>query len=100
MVAFAMSFANSTESISSAVNHQVVISGFEFIPKKLEVSMGDTVTWINKDIVPHNIAINTKQKALSPEIASGQQFVYKVNKSFSYICGLHPSMKGQLIISK
>jgi plastocyanin len=55
---------------------------------------------VNKDIVPHNIAIDTKQKALSSDLQSGDTFVYKVNKSLTYICGFHPSMKGKLILSQ
>jgi len=93
-----LSFASSKKLLLNGVNHQVIISNFEFKPSKLNVKVGDTVTWINNDIVPHNIAINMKQKALSPEIGSDQVFVYKVDKSLTYICGLHPSMKGKLIV--
>jgi len=99
MLALIISFACSSETMIKPKQHQIVISGFEFVPNQLKVSQGDTVTWVNKDIVPHNIAIDTKQKSLSPEIASGEKFVYKVSKSLSYICGLHPSMRGKLILS-
>src|SRR5687768_16670336 len=33
--------------------HVVEIRGFEFEPAILQVSAGDTVTWINRDLVPH-----------------------------------------------
>jgi plastocyanin len=100
ILAVVVSIATSTEPESTAINHQIVISGFQFEPNELKVSVGDTVTWVNKDIVPHNIAIDTKQKALSPDLQSGDTFVYKVNKSLTYICGFHPSMKGKLILSQ
>lgn len=38
---------------TSAKEHVVEITGFKFIPEKIEVRPGDTVTWINRDIAPH-----------------------------------------------
>lgn len=96
---FFVSCSSYTTPVSKGVNHQVVISGFEFVPAVLNVSVGDTVTWVNKDIVPHTIVNNSQPKVMSPELATGQTFVYKVSSSLSYICGLHPSMKGKIIIT-
>ena len=99
ILALVVGLASSTESIPVIVKqHQIIISGFEFVPKELTVSVGDKITWINKDIVPHNIAANSKSKALSPELASGESFSLIVKDSLSYICGLHPSMQGKLTV--
>jgi len=89
---------SSSGALPAPKHHQIIISGFEFSPKELMVSAGDRVTWINKDIVPHNIALNSMQKALSPDLASGEKFSFIVDNSLSYICGLHPSMQGKLIV--
>ena len=91
---------SSTQSISTAKPHQVIISGFEFVPKEITVSAGDKITWINKDIVPHNIATSSGQNLLSPDLASGESFSLVVNDSLSYICGLHPSMQGKLTVKQ
>jgi plastocyanin len=96
--ALVVGLASSTESLPSVIQHQIIISGFEFVPKELNVSVGDRITWINKDIVPHNIATNSEKTALSPELANGESFSLTVKDSLSYICGLHPSMQGKLII--
>ena len=100
LLALIVGLASSADSIPASINHRVIISGFEFIPSQLKVSLGDTVTWVNKDIVPHNIAINTQQKALSPELEKDETFVFKVTNNLSYICGFHPSMKGKIIIDR
>ncbi len=83
---------------TAVVHHEVIISGFEFVPDKLELSLGDTVTWVNKDIVPHNIAIEHAQYALSPDLARGEKFTLVVQTSLAYLCALHPSMKGKITI--
>jgi plastocyanin len=93
-----LEMATSQAMPSKTKQHQIVISGFEFVPKELTVSQGDRITWINKDIVPHNIAIDSDQDALSPDLASGEKFSFIVEDSLSYICGLHPSMQGKLIV--
>src|SRR5204862_476961 len=33
--------------------HTVEIRGMEFHPAELTVAVGDTIVWINRDIVPH-----------------------------------------------
>jgi plastocyanin len=91
--------AISSEPPREVARHIVEISGFEFVPKNLNLSEGDIVVWINKDIVPHNITISGSQKLISPELASGEQFTFTVQSSMRYECGFHPSMKGQIIIS-
>jgi plastocyanin len=90
--------AKPAESTPAITQHRIIISGFEFVPKELTVSVGDKITWINNDIVPHNIAANTKQKSLSADFSSGETFSLIVKGSLSYICGLHPSMQGKLIV--
>lgn len=94
----AAGLVSSTESIPAIKQHRIIISGFKFVPKELTVSVGDKITWINKDIVPHNIATNSKAKALSPYLATGESFSVIVKGSLSYICGLHPSMQGKLTV--
>ncbi len=91
------SFGNATER-TAAKHHQVFISGFEFVPKVLKLSTGDTVTWVNKDVVPHNIIVGTKHIKLSPDLVRGEKFTFVAKASLSYECGFHPSMKGRLVI--
>lgn len=90
--------AKSDETPSRVTYHQVEISGFAFIPKQLRVNVGDTITWTNKDIVPHDIIDSTDQKTISPDLATGEAFTFVVKNSMLYECGLHPSMKGKISI--
>lgn len=95
-------FVNNVESgetQSKLRQHQIEISGFKFIPKELKVYTGDTITWINKDIVPHNIIDSSDQKIISPELASGEAYIFVVKTPMLYECGLHPSMKGKISLA-
>ena len=96
LLALAVNNARSDEISSKVMHHQIEISGFAFIPKQLTVYAGDTVTWINKDIVPHNIFDSTHKKSISPDLTTGETYTFTVESSMPYECELHPSMKGKL----
>ncbi len=69
------------------------------MPEELHISLGDTVTWINKDSVPHNVINSLYQKeAVSTDLMSGEKYTFTVKKSLTYECGFHPSMKGKLLV--
>jgi plastocyanin len=100
ILAFIVGLGMSSERKSEIKHHQIVITGFNFEPKELKVSLGDKVTWTNNDIVPHNV-INLlgEKKPISTDLANGESFTFMVKDSLTYECGFHPSMKGKLILS-
>ena len=78
--------------------HLVTITGFKFVPAVINVERGDTIVWVNHDIVPHSIVVRSSKEAVSPVLESGDTFTYVVGSGLTYACGLHPSMKGKLAI--
>lgn len=81
-----------------AVVHTVVIDGMQFSPAKLYVRAGDTVIWQNKDPYPHTATAAGSFD--SGEIAAGRSWKFTASKrgAFPYVCTLHPTMKGQLVV--
>jgi len=79
--------------------HQIAIQGFVYAPASLEVAVGDTVVWTNRDVVPHTV---TSQSGAfdSGSMAAGATWRYVAVEpgSFPYICGFHPTMKGMLVV--
>lgn len=75
----------------------VTINNFSFSPSTLTVKAGTTVAWINEDSATHTIKSDVFN---SGELNNGQKFEFKFEKtgSFDYSCGIHPSMKGKIII--
>ena len=80
-------------------HHRVLIEGMQFSPQVLEVRVGDAVTWVNKDLFPHN-AVALGGGFSSKEIAADDSWEFKAAKkgAFPYICTLHPTMKATLIV--
>jgi plastocyanin len=78
---------------------QIKVDNFKFGPEKLTVAKGTAVTWTNQDDIPHSIvltALGVRSKALDTDKA----FTYQFDKpgTFSYVCGLHPFMHGQVVV--
>ncbi len=78
-------------------SHIVEIKDMKFQPTELTVNRGDTVIWINKDIVPHDVTEENKAWA-SPVLSNDDTWEKVITKSDSYYCSLHLVMKGKLII--
>ena len=78
----------------------MAIEGMKFVPERLEVAAGDTVTWTNKDLVPHTVTA-AGAGVESGNIAPGAswKFIVRRRGDIAYVCRYHPSMKG-LVVAK
>jgi Icc protein len=78
---------------------QVVVDNFNFAPAMTAVAAGSTITWTNRDDVPHNI-VSTEQKFKSPVLDTDQQFshTFDVPGTYKYYCSIHPKMTGQVVV--
>ena len=75
--------------------HRVEIRNMKFVPAEILVSKGDSVIFINHDLVIHNVTDSNKTWA-SPTIAPKKSWTYIVNEDLSYFCSFHPMMKGRI----
>jgi len=84
--------------MAAASTADVKIAGFKFGPDKLTVAPGKTVTWVNGDDSPHQITVTTGAQTRGPVMTKGQSHsqAFATPGTYDYICGLHPSMKGQI----
>ena len=80
--------------------HVVEIRGMAFHPEALEVRRGDTVVWINRDIVPHTATADRSPGWDTGPLLQGKsgQYVALDRGEDPYFCKLHPVMLGKLIV--
>jgi plastocyanin len=80
--------------------HVVEIRGMAFHPEVLEVRRGDTVVWINQDIVPHSATATGKPGWNTGPLLQGKRGEHVVRGAGEepYRCELHPTMLGKLIV--
>lgn len=83
--------------VTAPENYSVQIVNYSFNPASLTIKRGDSVTWINNDSAPHQIS---GAGFVGPVLSSGQSYKFRFNVSgtYSYICNIHPGMKGRVIV--
>jgi plastocyanin len=79
------------------VTHTVTIDATSFAPARLAVHVGDTVVWVNKDLIPHT-ATAKDGRFDSKALAAGASFrvTVKAKGATDYACLFHPTMTGRL----
>ncbi len=73
----------------------VEITNFEFKPAAIKVKKGDTVVFINRDIVPHTAtADDGSWDTGSITTGESQEIIISENMTSSFYCFYHQAMKG------
>ena len=83
----------------TAETAEVKIDNFSFGPTALTVPVGTTVTWTNRDDIPHTVVSTDgvfKSKALDTD--DKFSFVFSRPGTYPYFCSIHPKMTGQVIV--
>ena len=77
--------------------HTVTIDATSYAPARLVVTAGDTVVWVNKDLVPHT-ATSASGGFDSDVLVQGRSWRYtpRTAGGFDYACTFHPTMRGRL----
>lgn len=76
--------------------HVVEIKQMSFVPEKLTISPGDSVKWINKDLVAHDVKSTNSKEWKSSKLAEGESFTIEITSGTTYKCSIHPVMEGEI----
>ncbi len=78
---------------------EVTIEGFAYKPATLNIPVGTTVIWYNKDSVPHTVTARDKSFDSGSLPRDGSfSFTFKQKGTFEYYCTMHPYMEGKVVI--
>jgi plastocyanin len=104
MVAMVLLMAGSpnvTANTQQPATKEVKIDNFSFGPVTLTVPVGATVTWSNRDDIPHTVVSTDDPKAFkSKALDADEKFSFTFSKagSYPYFCSIHPKMTGKVIV--
>ncbi len=102
MVAGCTSSSNTNPApvTSTASQNNVSIQNYAFSPSTLTIQKGANVTWTNYDSVQHHV-VSDSSAFSSPLLNKGDTYTHQFNNtgSFSYICSIHPYMKGTIVVA-
>lgn len=76
---------------------RVTIDQLQYGPAAVHASVGDTLTWINKDVVAHTATVRGGWDVMIP---AGKSGTLELRKSghFDYYCRFHPNMTGSVTV--
>lgn len=74
----------------------IMIDNFTFEPAQLTVKVGTTVTWKNRDDIPHTVVSAGKFRSKTLDTDDSFAFTFTTAGDYTYFCSLHPHMKGAI----
>ncbi len=91
--------AGGSPRAAAAASAQVTIENFTFKPATITVSVGTTVTWTNRDDMPHTVVAEDRSFR-SNALDTDETFSHTFNSAgtFVYFCSIHTSMVGKVIV--
>lgn len=89
-----------TISVSAhAATVQVMIENLAYSPADTTAKIGDTVEWINKDIVAHTATARNGDWDINIDVKESARLSLKKTGAIEYYCRFHPNMKGKITIT-
>lgn len=76
----------------------VTIEKLVFSPADIKAKVGDTIEWVNKDVLAHTATVKGGWDVMIPAKKSAS-LVLKKAGAVEYYCRFHPNMKGNITVS-
>jgi len=98
--AFALMFTSVVAMAGTPGEATVAIDNFTFTPATLTIKPGIKVTFVNHDDIPHSI-VDAKGAFRSKVLDTDESYSMTFNTAgdVTYFCGLHPHMKGAIVVT-
>jgi len=77
----------------------VQMKDLAFAPATLTVKRGSEVVFENLDTAPHTVTAKTPGGVDSGTLSTGKSFRLVVDQPLDYVCSIHPSMTGKILLS-
>ncbi len=97
------SATTSAATATATATDKVDVKDFVFGPKAITVKAGATVTWTNQDAFDHSIDIESLKLSgpkFGPQTTpTSYSHQFDTPGTYPYICGVHNSMTGSVIVT-
>jgi plastocyanin len=102
LVAAAVLLPHQLPAAVAPADTAVTIDNFSFKTPVITVAAGTTVTWTNRDDIPHTVTADDGPPPAyrSHPLDTGDHFARLFDKpgTYRYFCSLHPKMRGTVIV--
>lgn len=77
---------------------QVMVDKLVFVPAEVNAKVGDTIEWVNRDILAHTATVKGGSEVMIPVKKTARLTLQKA-EAIDYYCRFHPNMKGRITVS-
>ena len=81
----------------------MLVANFSFTPATLTVTTGTTVTWrFDQPSAPHNVVSLATPPVFNsgtPKGTGTYSFTFTAPGTYDYVCQVHPSMRGTVVVT-
>ncbi len=86
-------------ALPTGATMEVAIDNFAFGPTDLTVGVGTTVTWTNRDDIPHTV-VSTEKVFKSKVLDTDEKFSFTFSTPgiYPYFCSIHSKMTGKVVV--
>lgn len=77
---------------------QVMVDKLVFVPAAVNAKVGDTIEWVNRDILAHTATVKGGPEVMIPAKKTARLMLQKA-EAIDYYCRFHPNMKGRITVS-
>jgi plastocyanin len=92
------SSASANAQQQAAAAQEVKIDNFSFGPATITVAAGTTVTWTNRDDIPHTVVSTGAFKSKAMDTDEKFSYTFAKPGTYSYFCSIHPKMTGKVVV--
>jgi plastocyanin len=96
---------SANKDMSETAENVIEIKNFKFVPEKMTIKKGTTITWKNFDNTKHNVIFDDESAGEvegGKLISNGEEvsFTFSEVGEFPYHCMPHPYMKGSVTVTE
>ena len=86
-------------ALAQAADVQITIDKLIYSPAELSAKVGDTLEWVNKDVVAHTATARNANWDVMIGSNATARLVLKKPGAVDYYCKFHPNMKGRITVA-
>lgn len=95
-----MPLAGGSAAATGPRTHRIEMQNMRFGPAPANIKAGDTIVWVNRDIVPHTATARDRSfDVVVPSRRSATMVVRRAGTTPFY-CRYHPGMRGNLVAAR
>jgi plastocyanin len=99
VIAFAVMVAAMNAVSARAETIQIVMDKMLFSPIETTASVGDTIEWVNNDILAHTATAPNGDWDVAIAAKKTVSLVLKKAGTIEYYCRYHPNMTGRVVVT-